>query len=169
MTSRNWIDLQSVTIAGHVVVGKLVFAGRQSALSKGRIPGNPDTVPSGAAVPGENESTTSTVISIVLRRCALPAAAHPVVLILLSLGFDDHESLVYTVAERNRFACSFTPRYSPRGPCRLKKPANWANQQLVSALSYLHDENFVFCNLRPASIWKVGDELEPADFSQVAG
>lgn len=39
--------------------------------------------------------------------------------------------------------------------------------QLISALTYLHSENLVFCNLRPEAVWRSASSWKLGDFSQI--
>ena len=88
---------------------------------------------------------------------------HPNLLSIGRTGKDLATGLVYICSPRadstlGEFidARRFTPR-----------EAREFVSQIISALSYLHAENFVFCNLRPTSVWKIGTAWLLADFSQM--
>ncbi len=40
-------------------------------------------------------------------------------------------------------------------------------KQVISALQYLHSENFVYCALRAGSVWRVGDVWKLGDYTQL--
>lgn len=88
---------------------------------------------------------------------------HPNLLKLGRIGRDAGAGLVYVCSPR---AESTLGQFIDARRLKPREAREFVSQ-IVSALSFLHAENMVFCNLRPTSVWKIGTAWLLADFSQM--
>jgi serine/threonine protein kinase len=88
---------------------------------------------------------------------------HPHLLRVVDVGTIFSGELLYVVSEKVDFTL---PKFIENRP--LPEPdALELTEQVVSALEYLHAENFIFCNLGLESVWRIGSDWKLADFSQL--
>jgi uncharacterized protein (TIGR02246 family) len=88
---------------------------------------------------------------------------HPNLLKIGRIGRDDTAGVVYVCSPRPD---STLGQFVEKRRLKPREAREFASQ-LISALTYLHSENMVFCNLRASSVWRAGTAWLLADFSQM--
>jgi serine/threonine protein kinase len=88
---------------------------------------------------------------------------HPNLLHISKVGRDASGEFVYVVSEKAEYTL---PQFVEHRPLPIGD-ARELTSHLIAALTYLHSENLIFCNLGIGAVWKIGSEWKLADFSQL--